>query len=274
MGKYKRSGVIGVTKAMFFLAMRKISPFEVRADLRRRKIGRKLHREFGGQVHYGAFKGLKMPPSLVWAKNDLASILIGFYEKQVIEWVLSRGIRFSQFIDIGSAVGYYLAGILKANLADSAVGFESSSMGRKSSLKLLELNKLEHRSIVVGSADSKFMEIARRYAENNSDRWSLFMCDIEGGELDLFDTRTAELLKRYFLVIELHEWIYSSSDLDNLAAIFSSTHNLQFLRNSPRNPSLVDEIRGLSDDQRWNLCSEGRRQDMRWLVGVPHLYES
>ena len=55
--KYKRSGVFGVTKTIFFLVMRKISPFEIRADSRRRKIGQKLHREFGGQVRYVHLKG-------------------------------------------------------------------------------------------------------------------------------------------------------------------------------------------------------------------------
>jgi len=270
--KYKRSGLMGVARSIFFLVTRKVFPFELRADLRRRKIGQRLHREFNGEVRYGVFKGLKLPVDLVWAKNDLASLLIGFYEQQVIEWVSDRGIRFSQFIDIGSADGFYLAGILKAELADSVLGFESSSVGRASSLKLLELNKLENRSSVFGSADSNFMEVARQHGESDSDRWSLLMCDIEGGELDLFDIRTAELLKKYFLVIELHEWTYSSGDLENLEMIFSATHALEFLSTSTRNPSAIFELQELSDDERWNLCSEGRRHEMRWLVGIPHLY--
>lgn len=272
--KYEKYGIHGVGKSIFFLAVHKFSPFELRADFRRRQIGKKLHRKFDGQVKYGVFKGLKLPSDLVWAKNDLGSLLIGFYEQQVIEWVYNRGIRFSQFIDIGSADGFYLAGILNANLADSAIGFESSRKGRRSSLNLISLNKLQHKTIVVGAASSDFMDIAIQNSDNSSNRWSLLMCDIEGGELNIFDTRTAELLKRYFLVIEIHEWLYAPQDLDNLMAIFLPTHKLEFLRTSPRNPSAIDEIRELSDDQRWNLCSEGRRQDMRWIVGTPKLYEN
>jgi hypothetical protein len=272
--KYQRSGVIGVGKSIFLLATRKVSPFELRADLRRRKIGRKLHQEFDGQVRYGLFKGLKLPVVLVWSKNDLASLLVGFYEQQVSEWISNRGIRFSQFIDIGSADGIYLAGILNANLADYALGFESSSIGRANSLKILELNKLESRSIILGSADRNFMEVACQYVESVSDRWSLLMCDIEGGELQLFDSTTAELLEKYFLVIELHEWTYSRGDLENIEATFSATHALEYLSTSARNPASVPELRALSDDERWNLCSEGRRHEMRWLVGIPHLYEN
>jgi hypothetical protein len=274
MRKYKRSGAIGVTKAIFFLAMRKISPFEVRADLRRRKIGRKLHREFGGQVRYGAFKGLKMPISLVWAKNDLASILIGFYEQQVIEWISNKGIRFLQFIDIGSADGFYLAGILKAELAESAIGFESSILGRASSQRLLELNDLQKKSNVMGVAESNFMEFVSKSVDENKNRWSLLICDIEGGEIDLFNPSNVKLLNRYFLVVELHEWTYKSGDLENFLSIFSSSHSLDFIGTAPRNPSSVVEIQKLSDDERWNLCSEGRRHEMRWLVGTPLLYQS
>jgi hypothetical protein len=254
--------------------MRKISPFEIRADLRRRKIGRKLHREFGGQVRYGAFKGLKMPISLVWAKNDLASILIGFYEQQVIDWIANRGIRFLQFIDIGSADGFYLAGILKAELAETATGFESSALGRASSSRLLELNELQKKSNVMGVASSNFMEAVSKSVDENKNSWSLLICDIEGGELDLFNPSNVKLLTRYFLVVELHEWTYKSGDLENFISIFTSTHSLDFLRTSARNPSAVVEIQDLSDDERWNLCSEGRRHEMRWLVGTPLLYSS
>lgn len=270
--KYQRSGAIGVLKSFFLLAARKTSPFELRADLRRRKLGLKLHRDFEGHVRYGVFKGLKLPANLVWAKNDLASILVGFYEQQVSEWIFNRNIHFLQFIDIGSADGLYLAGILKADLADYALGFESSNKGRESSLKLIELNKLENRSFILGAANSNFMEVARKYGTNDSDRWSLLMCDIEGGEIGLFDSSIAEALKRYFLVIELHEWTFSNGDLENLEALFSSTHVLDYLGTSSRNPASIAELRALSDDDRWNICSEGRRHEMRWLVGIPNLY--
>ena len=158
---------------------------------------------------------LKMPISLVWAKNDLASILIGFYEQQVIEWISNKGIRFLQFIDIGSADGFYLAGILKAELAESAIGFESSTLGRASSQHLLELNDLQKKSNVIGAAESNFMEFVSKSVDENKNRWSLLICDIEGGELDLFNPSNVKLLNRYFLVVELHEWTYQSRDLEN-----------------------------------------------------------
>jgi len=272
--KYRRSGLVGVTKSISIFLFRKCSPFEFRADSKRRRIGLKLHKQFDGQVRYGTFKGLKIPTNLIWAKNDLASILIGFYEQQIIEWIAEREIDFLNLIDVGSADGFYLAGILNSELAETAVGFESSKIGRDSSLRMLELNGLVNRCVILGKADLNFMDTAQQFAFEKPDRWSLLLCDIEGGELEVFGGNSPKLLQSYFLVIELHEWMYSSSDLDKLKASFSATHDLQFLRTSSRNPSLVSEIQELSDDQRWNLCSEGRRHDMRWLVGIPHLYNS
>lgn len=272
--KYRRSGLVGVTKSILILLIRICSPFEIRADLKRRRIGLKLHKQFGGQVLYGAFKGLKVPINLIWAKNDLASILIGFYEQQIIEWIVERKIDFLNLIDVGSADGFYLAGILNSGLAETGVGFESSKIGRESSLRMLDMNGLVSRCVILGEADLNFMNTAQQFTSEKPDRWSLLLCDIEGGELEVFGDSSLKLLQRYFLVIELHEWTYSPGDLDKLKALLSTTHDLQFLATSSRNPSLVPEIRELSDDQRWNLCSEGRRHDMRWLVGIPYLYKS
>ncbi len=272
--KYRRSGIIGIAHSVFLLVIRKCSPFEIRADFKRRRIGSNLHKRFGGQVSYGAFKGLKVPKDLIWAKNDLASILIGFYEQQVIQWIVNQEIDFLNLIDVGSADGFYLAGILKSELANCAVGFESNKSGRESSLSMLKLNGLQERAVILGKADLNFMNAAQQFVHEKPDRWSLLLCDIEGGELEIFDCENAKLLEKYFLVIELHEWMYAVGDLDNLKSIFSATHELQFLRTSSRQPSLVSEIQDLSDDQRWNLCSEGRRHEMRWLVGVPHLFKS
>jgi len=230
--------------------------------------------QFSGRVRYGPFKGLRVPKDLIWAKNDLASILIGFYEQQVIEWISDKDLDFVNLIDIGSADGFYLAGILNSRLAGAAVGFESSKKGRNSSLRMLEMNGQVDKCVILGKADLDFMNQARQFIAEKPNSWSLLLCDIEGGELTLFNFENTKLLERYFVVIELHEWMYSEGDLEKLKGEFSATHDLQLLTISARNPSLVPEIQGLSDDQRWNLCSEGRRHDMRWLVGIPHLYKS
>lgn len=271
--KFHRSGIWGVTKALALFIIRKISPFELRADLKRKRIGQMLHSKFNGQIQYGAFRGVLLPRELVWAKNDLASMLIGFYEQQVVNWIANTKVQFHQFVDVGSADGFYLAGILTSNLAETAIGFESNQTGQRSSRRTLEINNVQNRCKIFGTADTKFLEIVMEHNPNDPDRWSLLMCDIEGGELHLFNSDNVELMRRFFVIVELHEWTYSEGDLQKLENNFLRTHNLQYLRSSERNPSSVKEINHLSDDIRWNLCSEGRRHEMRWLVGVPRLFK-
>ncbi len=271
--KFHRTGIFGVTKAIVLFALGKITPFELRADIKRKRIGQMLHSKFNGQIRYGEFQGVLLPRELVWAKNDLASMLIGFYEQQVVNWIVNTKVQFHQFVDVGSADGFYLAGILGSDLAESAIGFESSLTGQNSSRRTLEINDLQNRCKIFGTADTKFLEIAMEHNIKDPDRWSLLMCDIEGGELHLFNSDNVDLMRRFFLIVELHEWTYSEGDLQKLEDIFLPTHNLQYLRSSERNPSSINEIKDLPDDIRWNLCSEGRRHDMRWLVGIPRLFK-
>ncbi len=267
--KYHRDGILGVLWSLTQFIVRKFSPVEKRTDWKRRRIGKRLYNDFGGKVRYGAFIGIQLPKKLIWAKNDMSSILIGFYEKQVIDWIAARELHFSTLIDIGSADGLYLAGILKAGLADTAVGFESSKRGRDSSRQILAINNVHDRAVVMGTANSETLCTVLDARMSNNMEFSLLLCDIEGGEIDLFDSQTVLRLQNYFIVIELHEWCYSNEKLMELRALFKTTHEVDFLHPSGRNPDSIPELRKLTDDQRWNVCSEGRRESMRWLVGTP-----
>ena len=272
--KYHRDGLRGVLWSFTKFIVKKFSPVEIRTDWKRRRIGESLYIDFDGKVRYGPFVGVQLPKKLNWAKNDMSSILIGFYEKQVIDWIASREIHFSTLIDIGSADGLYLAGILKAGLADTAVGFESSKKGRISSRSILAMNSVPDRAVVMGTANSESLCAVLDSRTSNNHEFSLLLCDIEGGEIDLFDSETALRLQKYFIVIELHEWCYPNDKLIELMELFKTTHEVKFLRPSGRNPDSISELRKLTDDQRWIICSEGRRESMRWLVGVPNLYRS
>ncbi len=267
--KYHRDGILGVLWSLTQFIVRKFSPVEKRTDWKRRRIGKRLYNDFGGKVRYGAFIGIQLPKKLIWAKNDMSSILIGFYEKQVIDWIAARELHFSTLIDIGSADGLYLAGILKAGLADTAVGFESSKRGRDSSRQILAINNVHDRAVVMGTANSESLCTVLDARMSNNMEFSLLLCDIEGGEIDLFDSQTVLRLQNYFIVIELHEWCYSNEKLMELRALFKTTHEVDFLHPAGRNPDSIPELRKLTDDQRWNVCSEGRRESMRWLVGTP-----
>ena len=272
--KYHRDGLRGVLWSFTKFIVRKFSPVEIRTDWKRRRIGESLYIDFDGMVRYGPFVGVQLPKKLIWAKNDMSSILIGFYEKQVIDWIASRELHFSTLIDIGSADGLYLAGILKAGLADTAVGFESSKKGRISSRSILAMNSVHDRAVVMGTANSEGLCSVLDSRTSNNHEFSLLLCDIEGGEIDLFDSETALRLQKYFIVIELHEWCYPKDKSIELMELFKTTHEVKFLHPSGRNPDSISELRKFTDDQRWIVCSEGRRESMRWLVGVPNLYRS
>ena len=60
-GKYQRDGLRNVALSIAKLLVRKMSPLEIRADLKRRRLGESLHVDFDGEVRYGSFTGLRLP---------------------------------------------------------------------------------------------------------------------------------------------------------------------------------------------------------------------
>ncbi|PTB84490.1 hypothetical protein C9939_05200, partial [Pseudidiomarina aestuarii] len=85
----------------------------------------------GGIVRYGPFKGLVLQKGTWWGKSDLGSMLLGLYEKEVLDYIDSIKIEdFSSFVDIGAADGYYACGLLSSGKIKNAICFEQSDFGR------------------------------------------------------------------------------------------------------------------------------------------------
>ena len=92
---------------------------------------------------------------------------------------------------------------------------------------------------------------------------SVILVDIEGAEFSLFDRELFSALRSSIIIIELHD---DSEDklalLKNSAAEF---FNICEMTTTARDMSKFDELRKLSDTDRWLLCSEGRPARMVWF---------
>ena len=63
------------------LGLRKLDPIHQR----RIEISKTIDVLFQSTVQYGPFKGLKLSPKIWWGKTDRASMLLGLYEKDVLD---------------------------------------------------------------------------------------------------------------------------------------------------------------------------------------------
>ena len=69
-------------------------------------------------VQHGLFKGLKLNKEQYWNSGDLGAKIYGFYEKDVQEIIykIVKKYKIKQFINIGSADGFFPIGFLRLKL--------------------------------------------------------------------------------------------------------------------------------------------------------------
>jgi hypothetical protein len=150
----------------------------------------------------------------------------------VLDSLINIPKKFSTFIDLGSADGYYGIGVLINNLFQNSICYEISEQGRKTIKDNASLNNVINRVDIRGVAKKNFE------AFNNS-----------------------------IIFIELHEWFISDGNekIKKLINDSNSTHKTTKIKMGSRDLSIFPELKMLHDNDRWLICSEGRQQLMTWL---------
>lgn len=80
------------------------------------QLGEQLDAIFQSRVQAGPFKGLYLPKHLAWGASARAALLLGIYEQDIQAFLPALSQRYSTFIDIGAADGYYTVGVLVNHL--------------------------------------------------------------------------------------------------------------------------------------------------------------
>lgn len=224
-----------------------------------------LYKNLNGVVKYGPFSGLKLERIPWWGTTDQASMLLGIYEKEILESITSVPSTHKSFIDLGAADGYYGVGVLVNNLFDASYCFEISGIGQKTIRDNAIINNVTNRVEIFGIAsDSFYKNLANKGVDISK---CVLLCDIEGGEFELFNKKTLSALKGAVIIIEIHTQYFDDGDLKykklkNDAELF---YTITELKTGSRNPSKFSELEALSDNDRWLICSEGREKVGTWL---------
>lgn len=156
--------------------------------------GRKLVRILGSEtVQYGAFKGLNLENFVTWGASDRGSQLLGIYEQEVVNLITQLGGLNKTFVDVGAAEGYFAAGVLVNNHFGRAICFEAEEKSRHALGKTLRLNGVANRATIHGTAGSDFVRIVGEDLSFDFGN-SVFLMDIEGGEIDLLTQSNLEAL--------------------------------------------------------------------------------
>ena len=84
-------------------------------------------------------------------------MLLGIYEKEVLEALMHVPNKYNVFIDLGAADGYYSVGTLVSKKFEKGYSFEISDKGREVILKNAILNKVDKSLNVFGEAKKDFI---------------------------------------------------------------------------------------------------------------------
>ena len=230
--------------------------------VRRLVIAERLAVELDNEIHNGIFKGMKLS-SLRWGGHDKAPMMLGLYESEVSREIEKAAIHATTFIDVGAADGYFAVGAVFSGLYTNSICFEISSEGRDSIQLNAERNGVASRVSILAEANE---ETLLKTAKSVNTKDLFILCDIEGGEFDLFTLRVLQALKHSTILIEIHD--FSETDRKrylSLKLMAETVFNLSELTQESRNPNILMSTRVLHDDDKWLMMSEGRPKAMTWL---------
>lgn len=248
------------------LAQRRVVPSPTDPiQARRVELARSLYAQFAGEVAYGPFKGTKLASVTHWGSSVNSHQLLGLYEQELLHALFDVPRTHRTFVEIGSQDGYYAAGALRAGLFDRAHCFETRIEGQKLIADNCKKNGVGDRVEIYGEADRNFTSQVR-WSAPALDK-SVILCDTEGAEFQIFDSRLFEIVKGAVIFIELHPFAVKNGAeaVKELKEAAAPHFVISELTTAARDLSVFPELDGFSDTDRWLLCSEGRPVRMTWL---------
>jgi hypothetical protein len=179
-----------------------------------------LKRE-GSRVTVGPFRGMRLAHSS--GEGCHIAKLIGIYEQplwSIIDTVVAK--NYDLVLNVGAAEGYYAIGLACRMPKVHVLAHESNRAARQILERLIEVNGVSGR---VFAADTLLWSDLQAY----EGRRLLVVCDIEGGEFDLFAEPAPYYLRHADLIIEIHDSSPARECTAELVSQFSATHEIKLV---------------------------------------------
>lgn len=239
---------------------------------RRHYLSQLLREQTGSVVQYGLLKGYVFGVSL-WAEAAVGTYLLGTYEAQIC--AILDGLKSPRkvLIDIGAADGLYGVGLVAVGAFCRSLCFEANERFRDNLRQAAAAAGVSAQISIHGTA--QLDTIQRAVVESGVDPANaVVICDIEGGEFELFDEALLNFLSGAHVIIETHDFLYKgelspASALADLKQRASAHFNVHEVKDGMRYLRDVPLLEGWSDADTWTMCMEGRKRMMTWLYLTP-----
>lgn len=213
------------------------------------------------KVIHGPFRDL-VYPQLTATGSALLPKLLGTYESElhpIIDEVLTC--HYDLIVNIGAGEGYYAVGLLLKSQSSRLIAFEINPKGQDACRLMAQFNKVEERITIMGQCDHYILnDLTQQY------KTGLILCDCEGAEIDLLDPDQVYNLRKFDILVELHELQSQGPTISELfQSRFYHTHNIKFINIRQHRDLSHLSFEGVSRPELQFLVSEGRQYSIGWL---------
>lgn len=205
----------------------------------KREIADHIFNKTDGYIFSGPLSTLRIIPGSSLSKSP--AILLGCYERE-IHAVLNRIIAQppAQIIDIGTSLGYYIAGLATAMPSSRLIGFESIEAYRVQAAELIRYNNVEHQVTLLGHCGVTELNTVL-------EKGAFILCDCEGGEAELLDPEQVPSLKYATILCEVHDFFVPGAG-GLLVERFRNTHNIKWIDEQAREPRDYRILHGFPEE--------------------------
>ena len=244
--------------------------FKLRDDIFKKRVylSKKINEICDGKVIDGVYKGTKLVYSSDYFTTKPA-YLLGFYEKEVQDEIfkISNERKLKNFINVGAGEGYHSVGTIKSNLFSTSISFELDKKNREIIKQNFNLNGISSNFKIYEKADLNFLNLLNEIDLSKS----LFLFDIEGDEFNILNEKNLNLLKKSYLIIEIHHFYSKPNIVKSFEKNLTKFYSIDKITTQNRNYSNFKFLNKFNDDEKWLMMSESRSSTMKWLVCKPLL---
>jgi hypothetical protein len=209
----------------------------------------------------GPFKGMKYIFPL---QIDTVYIpkLLGSFESELHPFIEEVCLKnYKKIINIGTAEGYYAAGLAVRNPDTEIFGFEENERMKNLFLKTALINNVADRLNIKGKCSSN--NLSKLLSSVKS---GFIICDCEGCEFDLLNPEKIKELKNFDFIIEIHELNrHNPTAFQIMQSRFYRTHNIININVQKRNPENYKLLDSFTELEKKALLNEGRFNCVGWM---------
>jgi hypothetical protein len=257
---------------------RQIEQMEQNAKIEQKVIGERLRVRLAHEekifkeylnndwtVRHGPFAGMRYAP--LTSSSLLSPKVLGSYESPIHQWITDAiAHNYNKILNIGCGEGYYAVGFSLKSKGTHVYAYDINEQARKNVATIAKLN---------GTTDNLHIGEECTVAELQREVTSgtLILCDIEGGEFDLFPPDLIPRLSQADLIIETHDSCRPGVT-ETLADRFLPSHRIEITYHCAKTAKTFPVLESIPIKEHAFLLEEGRPRNQRWMRLLANLPEA